>query len=204
MDSKKDDDILLGLIGVFNIVGLKKIFWSNWISKTPIVLSLLTVVLIKIFNINTYLLIKEITNSIISFLPGILGFTVAGYTLVVGFVQNEIAKKISIKREGKKYTLYQTISATFALNIITQAFGLIFGFLVHFIIFFDENKTVPINISNKLIDYINVVGLIIISYWFIFTLLLTIQVIVNVFNFSQLYHYFTTNEIKQDNKKTKK
>ncbi|ADQ80430.1 hypothetical protein Palpr_2294 [Paludibacter propionicigenes WB4] len=198
------DNFVVGLKGIFKIVGLKEIIFSV-VNILSISLSIIIIICSFIFELDEYKLIVEIVGLMVNFLPSILGFTIAGYTLVVGFIQSGMLSKISEPIEDSKYSLYQNMSSNFALNVIFQGFALIFAFFVHFIIYFD-NEIIS-NIEIYYYDIINKLGLFLILYWFIISLFLVIQITINIFNFSQLHHYFINKE-KLDKinnlKKTKK
>jgi hypothetical protein len=131
----------------------------------------------------------------INVLPGILGFTVAGYSFMIGLIHVGMINKITepISKENK-FSLYQKSSATFAANIIIQAISLVFAYLFHLLIFFDKKKQMKIDIKDIYVTLINLVALLSISYLFAISLLMIIQVIINIFNFSQLHHYFVNKE----------
>jgi hypothetical protein len=100
---------------------------------------------------------------------------------------NKITEPLS---KENKFSLYQKSSATFAANIIIQAISLVFAYLFHLFIFFDVNKNLKIDNKDIYVTLINLVALLSISYLFVISLLMIIQVIINIFNFSQLHHYF--------------
>jgi hypothetical protein len=202
-----NETLILGFNSIFKIVGLKKILWSNWINCMPIILALIFIIFCLIFKIDFFESIKDITNLMINFLPGILGYTVAGYSLMIGLIQAGMLNRITEPCDDKnKFSLYQTMSSTFAVNIMIQAIALIIAFLFHFIMYLDKNKKEIFFYENELcFSILNGIGLFIIFYFFSISLFMIIQVIINIFNFSQLHHYFVNKEkIEQKNKlKTK-
>lgn len=180
-----------GIAGIFLISGgIYRTFLSNKVSVVSIIASILFTLLVFIFKVDFYILILEIKDILIIFLPSILGFTIAGYSLVVGFIHNDMLSEISEPAENSKFSLYQKMSSAFALNIIFQAIALIIAYLIHFVEFIEKHKTLKFSLPVDGIKSINFIGLIFISYWFIISVLLVIQIIINIFNFSQLHHYF--------------
>lgn len=177
-----------GIKEIFKILTFKEIFISNWYVRIPIFLSIGFGLMSILCNINSYLLIIEIKDIMLSFLPSILGFTLAGYVLIVGFLQTDLLKFITRKYLSPNYSIYQETSAIFAINIILQSIALVFGYLFHFIIFIGDLKNTLI--ASSLATFINFIGLIIISYWFLISISMIFQIIVNIFNFSQLHQYF--------------
>lgn len=190
-----NDTLILGFNSIFKIVGIKKILFTSWINYLPIIASLCFTFLCYLFEVNIYDIIKEITSLMISFLPGILGFTVAGYSLMIGLIQAGMLNRITEPKSiENKFSLYQIMSSTFAANVIIQAIALIFAFFYHLLNFIDINRKCQFYLSINFINTINLIGLIFIFYLFSISLLMVIQVIINIFNFSQLHHYFVNKE----------
>lgn len=182
---------ILGFRSIFKIVGYKKILFSNWINILPIFFAFITALICCFLKINTYCIIQEIIKAMISFLPGILGFTVAGYSFMIGLIHANMLNKITEPiNKNNKFSLYQKTSATFAASIMIQAIALVYAYICHFFIFFDKEKNIYFPIENIFISGINLIILLISSYFFIISLLMIIQVVINIFNFSQLHHYF--------------
>ena len=193
---------IFGFNSIFKIVGLKKVLFSNCINILPFFTAFLIVILCFILKIDFYITVIEIKDLMINFLPGILGFTVAGYSFMIGLIHVGMINKITepISKENK-FSLYQKSSATFAANIIIQAISLVFAYLFHLFIFFDKKKQMKIDIKDFYVTLINFVALLSISYLFVISLLMVIQVIINIFNFSQLHHYFVNKEKIEQKKK---
>ena len=194
-----------GLRGILKIAGIKSEFLCSPVFIISIVIGIIFIFFVKFFQLNVYDLINEIKTIMIGFLPGILGFTIAGYALVVGFLQSNLLDKISERLELpdhslSNYSLYQTMSSYFALNIIIQGISLIMAFTYHFFIYFETHTKNHINVSIfdiKIINWISLMGL---SFLFIISLLLIVQIVINIFNFSQLHHYII-NKSKIDDPK---
>lgn len=191
---------IFGFNSIFKIVGIKKVLLSNWINITPLVSAFFIVIICFLLNINPYIVLIEIKDIMLNFLPGILGFTVAGYSFMIGLIHAGMINKITEPFDKESnFSLYQKSSATFAANIIIQAVSLVIAYSFHLFIFFDKNKNLNININNIYLSLINLFALLTISYLFTISLLMIIQVIINIFNFSQLHHYFVNKE-KLENK----
>jgi hypothetical protein len=191
------ETFLTGLSGIFKIAGLKKTFFSYWFSIVPIFIALITVVCILIFRLDSLKFVLEIKNTMLDFLPGILGFTIAGFALMVGFIQAGMLDKITEPVKDSKFSLYQKMSSTFATNVILQAVALIIAYTAHFINYIDSNRNNAFKLPSNSAEIINYLGVFVLSYWFSISLFLVIQIIVNIFGFSQLHHYFI-NKAKLD------
>lgn len=186
---------IFGFNSIFKIVGIKKVLFSNWINIVPLVSAFLIVILCLLLKINPYIVLIEIKDLMLNFLPGILGFTVAGYSFMIGLIHVGMINKITEPlNEESKFSLYQKSSATFAANIIIQAVSLVIAYSFHLFIFFDKHENLNVDLKNIYTTLINLLALLSISYLFTISLLMVIQVIINIFNFSQLHHYFVNKE----------
>jgi hypothetical protein len=199
---------LTGFSGMLKISGSgsgKSIFrhWTIWWS---IVVAVIIPAFACILKIETLNLILEIKTVMINALPNLLGFTIAGYSLMVGFIQSGMLEKITEPIKDSKFSLYQRMSSTFALNIITQALALILAVIIHFISYLDSNSKVGFRLCPSAIPTVNFIGLILISFWFAISLLMIIQIVLNIFSFSQLHHYFINKfkieKVEECNKKS--
>jgi uncharacterized membrane protein YphA (DoxX/SURF4 family) len=139
--------------------------------------------------IPAYDLIIDIKTNLITFIPGVLGFTIGGYSFLIGFIQPGLMNKISEPRKDSPFSLFQVASSSFASNILVQTFSLIIAFVIHYAIYIDAKVSISNNLNTGVISFVNGVTLIIGLMCLIFSLVVIIQLVVNVFNFSQLHHY---------------
>ncbi len=147
-----------------------------------------------IFKSNPYLLLLEVKDIVIAYIPSVLGFTIAGYTLVVGFIQANMLERISERLDDSPYSLYQRISSMLALNLVIQGVALVGAFVIHFAVYFDNELKLHQHFSPLVCQITNWVGLIIICLTLTYPLFLIIQMIINIFGFSQLHHYFVNRD----------
>jgi hypothetical protein len=194
---------IFGLKGIFRISNFFKTFFKKAVSYSSLIIASIMFLLALFFKIDAYTLLCELKTVIINFLPGILGFTIAGYALIVGFVQNNMLNKITEKKKDSEFSLYQEMSSVFALNVILQGISLVFAFFIHFIVYFDTHSKKTFHLPIWYINIVNWVGMFLLSWFFIISCFLIIQIVVNIFNFSQLHHYIVNKEkIDQNQKKT--
>ncbi len=180
-----------GLKGILKITSIKNSLFTFKVSLIAIFCTVLILFFAIFLPINIYDLIIEINNLTISFLPGILGFTIAGYSLVVAFIpQTNMLHRITERMSNEKFSYFQNMSSIFALNIIFQIFSLILAYLFHFIIYFDTKAKVFLSLPKWYVYIINFAGLFLIAYAFILSLFLVLQIVINIFNFSQTHHFF--------------
>ena len=105
--------------------GIQKIlFKRGTLKKLPfifsLILSLLFISFLLIFDFpKLYDHLKVTSELILSFFPNLLGFSLGGYALVVGFSNLELIKRAT-KVDG--HSIYQILNAIFALCIIFQVF----------------------------------------------------------------------------------
>ena len=184
----------VGFKGIFTIAEfgrrpLKPVTF-RWAVGGWIVFSLSTFVL----GVPIYDLIVDMVNQLIVWIPCILGFTIGGYSFLIGFVQPGLMQKISEPREGSKFTFFQTASASFASNLVLQGIALIVAFVVHYAIYLDTKRTLKFQLNPCAVSGINFIVYLLVGLCFAIALAVVIQLIVNVFNFSQLHHYNTNKE----------
>lgn len=185
-----DETFVTGFGGIFKISRFRERFLKESITIFSIVIAIIFPIISIIGNIPIVDFIKDIDGLMINFLPGILGFTIAGYSLVIGFVQSNMLNSISEPSKDSKFSLYQLMSANFAFNIILQAIALVIAYGVHFINYIDEKTSLNLNVPESALSTFNLSALALLSFWFTISLFLVIQIIINIFGFSQLHHYF--------------
>ena len=192
---------LLGLPGILKTSGPRKVL-TTAVFIISFSLSIVFIGTVYATQVEPYSLIIDVKNNIITFLPSILGFTIGGYALVVGFVQSNMMNKISEPLLDEDYSLYQRMTSTFALNLIIQGFGLIVAYFYHYVIYIDSNAKQQLIADLNILKFINYVGLWFLAFNFLISLFLVVQIIINIFNFSQLHHY-TVNIEKVDQQEEK-
>jgi hypothetical protein len=153
-----------------------------------------------LLKIPVYDLLVDMVNNLIIWIPCILGFTIGGFSFLIGFIQSNLMQKISEPRQNSPFSLFQIASAAFACNILIQSLTLAIAFVVHFVIFIDTKNPSKIHYSDNYIDVVNIGAFLLVGLAFALSLAVTVQIVVNVFNFSQLHHY-NTNKEKLDHKK---
>lgn len=185
-----------GIKGILGITKFGKLSKTR-VFKISISLAVVLVSTSILFELDPYNLILVIKDDIITFLPSILGFTIGGYALVVGFVQGGMLERITDKIPNSNHSLYQGMSSVFALNIVAQAIALIFAYGVRYVVFIDTSANF-LYVGNSLRTMINWVTLLVIAFLFSLSLFLVIQIVINIFDFSQLHQYLI--EVEKRNK----
>lgn len=192
-----NETFVTGFNGILKISKFREKFLKEGITIFSIIIAIAFPLISIIGHIPIVDFIKDINGLMINFLPGILGFTIAGYSLVIGFVQSNMLNSISEPSKDSKFSLYQLMSANFAFNIILQTIALVIAYGVHFINYIDEKTSLNFSVPDYIFSTFNLLGLSLLSFWFTISLFLVIQIIINIFGFSQLHHYFV-NKSKLD------
>jgi hypothetical protein len=120
---------------------------------------------------------------VLSVIPSLLGFSLAGLAIIISFGNNNFLQNISsLKKEEGEYSLFQTIIAVFAWGVLVQAFSLIIAF---------SCKTITkLTYPSEVLKEFKILFLFVNSLVFIYSIILLPKIILNVFNFGQLHHFY--------------
>ncbi len=182
---------LLDFKGIFSISEFPKKPFKTLTISISLIAWIVFSVWVFIWNIPRYDLIVDMVSNIIVWIPSILGFTIGGYGFLIGFIQSNLMQKISEPRQGSPFSLFQVASASFACNILIQALTLAIAFVVHFAIYLDARRSKLIHLPTYITSLVNNATFLLVGCIFALSLAVTVQIVVNVFNFSQLHHYNT-------------
>ena len=183
---------------------LLRIYWENkpiyksqyfWIAVTC---SITAIVLPNLIPISKIVFIELLANKAISIFPSILGFSLGGYILLISLNSTDILNVITEPTDEKeKYSFYQKASAVFAFSILLQALSIIIGLFIVLIIDIGDTIIVFYTIA----EILNSIALFISIFVMSYALLLIVQIILNIFNFGQVLHFFIRVEnLEKENK----
>lgn len=191
------------------IRGIVKILrYKGTLKKFPLIGSLTVSTAIVLFSCvanpnNLYHLLTDTIDLLLSFFPNLLGFSLGGYSLIVGFGNLDLIKKGS---KVDSYSVYQILNAIFSLSIVLQVITTIISFTISWAL-----KTQLLNIFSLPFDWpthlINAIVLWFISVSALYSLVLTPYVVSNLFTLSQVNHLYLTVEhlkelkVKEEEKK---
>lgn len=153
-------------------------------------LSLITL-LVCIFTDNKpIILLTYLTELITTIVPGILGFTLAGYALIMGLSNSEFMKGLkAFKQEGKNYTLFQSLNATFAIVLcvlfITTLTGVVTGIII--------KAEIPMPFCEKMTDAYNWLWLLVLIFLLYYTINSIKDIVINIFNLGQFAQVYDDN-----------
>lgn len=186
----------MSLKGVFNKYTVSKII----LSRGTLISLIITIVIIvgacwrNNTNINEYYnTLSNITDTILSLLPSILGFCIGGYALIIGACSTDTIKKMSEPQEHG-LSLFQILSSVFAATLIIQCFTLVIAYIVHFCLLLE------IGTDSVIMGVVVNVGMILILLFLsCISLSLLYYTIVNIFNMGQTMHFCIRLELKKEN-----
>jgi hypothetical protein len=184
--------------GILKIVKSRKSKYA-----IPLVLCiLLTIVIILIvnrFNADTYKLVTNLSELSISIFSSLLGFSLGGYALIIGFSNNSLIEKTS-KTNG--YSTYQLLSGFFAYTIIIQLATLAISFIIKLIS--NQNiEQITKHFSSQTCNMINLGGFSLILFLSLYSLILCPFIVTNLFTLGQLNNFYYTIEKLKEKKKDK-
>lgn len=131
-------------------------------------------------SVNIIVIIGSIVNKILAIMPTILGFSLTGYVLFIGFGSSDFLENIT-EQNDLGFSFFQHFSSIFAWCVLVQSITLILSFIVSFII--------DLNIQCKYALIVNYIVLFIILLLTFYSLFLIMRFVLNMFNFSQEVQY---------------
>nr|WP_321405910.1 hypothetical protein [uncultured Carboxylicivirga sp.] len=145
-----------------------------------------------VLGFDSYGLIVSLKDLLLSTFPSILGFNIGAYALVIGFGDKSVLDKIRAAKGTNNFSLFQTIGGTFAMSVLIQATTFGIAFMLHIFIRTFGNVNL-FNLSINSIHTANNCMAFILLFFSIYSVVLIPKIVLNVFSFSQLYHYFSKN-----------
>lgn len=155
--------------------------------RYSIYLNIIGTIIVFIFRrqIDSYELITSLCSNVIPILPSILGFTLTGYVLLIGFGSVDFVKSITCQ-DDCGYSFYQHISSVFAWNAIVQSITLIAIFIFS-IIAEQRIEIIYANVVNSLVS-------VLMSILIFYSLFLIVRLVLNIFHFGQMVQLHYTEE----------
>ncbi|RFZ92034.1 hypothetical protein D0C36_11340 [Mucilaginibacter conchicola] len=180
-----------------------KLFYFSAISN------LIFIIILLISNHDANLpfeLINKVLNIALGSLPTLLGFNLGAFALIIGFLSNENLVKALTEKHGSESPYHiEKISGVFAFNIIAQAIALLFSFLLSLIIDILDNinfEGILGNLNHNATSAIvtNYFILFITNFLTLYSIALVIQNAINIFDFNQLFTFFSIKKKEEKNK----
>ncbi|MEL3904420.1 MAG: hypothetical protein P1P63_04845 [Treponemataceae bacterium] len=174
----------------------KKYFWKA--SILPLILTSASFLVSVQSSKSPIFYIRLLSETILDISPGVIGFLLSGYAIIIGFSSNEVVRFMSKKSDTSDKTLYQRQNAVFAVSIFSLLVGLVIAIFVNFILKAEINyfhNDIAANIFNNCI-------LLLLLYVIYFSVFSIKDMIINVFNFGQMIHYLMQKQINNKNNET--
>jgi hypothetical protein len=190
----KEDELLhlhkLGIRGIFVIHPFRVI-----LKKPPFLISagifIVTIILLSTATTNTQELLGSIVGIGISIFPNLLGFSLGGFALIVGFGNQGALKSMVDNADHGSPSLYQTTTAIFAYSLLLQTATLI---LIGSVAFASHLNINPSFVNGNLV---NILAISVMAFLYSWSLISVIYVVINIFTFAQCFHlYITINKEK--------
>ena len=145
---------------------------------------------------NKYILdfVLNTVNINLEFFPSLLGFSLGGLAIVVGFSNTDLIRKAS---NPNAISVYQILNSNFTFVIILQVFITSLAFFIKW--FLSLNLEFPF-ISNSICIIINSLVCACFLFLSVFLLLLTPTIAINLFTLSQINNMFFTIKKIEDEK----
>lgn len=188
----------------FGIQAILRIYNRKLLLKgaiMPFILTFIIVALFSIFGKVDISILGVVVDLILTIIPSLLGFVLSGYALLIGFGNIEVIAKKSKKDNDSsenKPTLYQKVSAVFAIGLIMQVLLLVFTFGLKILLKVElpclcGNISIC-NITNYIIFTLLIFGL-------FYVVVMIKDLVINIFNFSQVQHFYINKSPKTNGEK---
>lgn len=202
-----DAELKLRELNQGGVRGIVKILVKKGtLKKSPLIASVVVgmsiIVIVSLTDKNNlYKLLTDTVDLLLSFFPNLLGFSLGGYSLIVGFGNLDLIKKGS---KIDTHSVYQILNAIFSLSIILQIFTTISCFVISWAL-----KSELLGLWSMPVDWpahvVNGMLLWLLSFAALYSLALTPYVVSNLFTLSQVNHlYLTIENLKEKQKELEK
>ena len=137
--------------------------------------------------------IDDLASTILSTFPSLLGFSLAGYALIIGASDLKLIGRMSepLKSNKEKLSYFQTTSCVFASSVLIQCFTLILAFCVHLIV--KQKLTVDNECVCLILNFFIYITLL---FFGLFSMLLLCSTVVNLFTYGQTVHFCVRQDIE--------
>lgn len=183
----------------FQIYPIIKNLKNSYIFRWSLLLNFF-IIFLCFFSDNLYLLLDKIISLNISIIPNILGFALGGYALLISGFSDTIIKKL-VRIDIINYNTFQKTSVTFGATLLYMTLGLMINYITKYII--ELNIFSEIKVSYLISKIINITILFFINIISIYSIMLTISIIKNIFAFSQFISAINSKEKLDDQEKQK-
>lgn len=150
---------------------------------------------------SSFTALQSLTDLTTSVFPNLLGFSLGGYAIIVGFSNGDLMKRASKKN---KHSLFQVLSGVFATVVLVQVLTVVVAFLLSWLIKLDLNVLLGL----KQTVYGRITNLVILAVLLalgLYSLALMPYVVINIFSLSQTNNsFYTIEQYKEERAATRR
>lgn len=129
--------------------------------------------------------IGSLANIVLSAFPSLLGFSLAGYALIIGTINIGVMRMMSKPQEAMSdMSYFQFVSSVFALSVLVQCITLSLAFVVKVVL--EQKWEMVVDISSGWVNYPAYVFLMLLV---IESLALLANTVINIFTYGQTVHF---------------
>lgn len=156
-------------------------FWRSIL--LPILLSAFVLAICIYSDKHSIVFIEYVSSATLMIGPAILGFTLSGYALMMGLSSSEFIQGLAhYKEEGKSYSMFQSLNATFAVVLFMAFITTIMGVCAD--LFLKANISSP-KFLMKYSEFYNWICFYVLLFFLFYTINAIKDVVINIFNFGQ-------------------
>lgn len=182
------------MIAIYNAKGA---LYKGTLLRTSVIINLLMTIVIAFIISDIYSLIVYFTELYITVLPSLLGFNLGAYALLIGLASSDVLHKMTNIFE-KTYSSFQRASSVFGFCVLIQALALIFAFLIKSCLLIGAESSIQlIHLSESFIWWLNLTVIFFLNALGVYSILILISVIRNIFTLSQAAHLFAVTKTIQ-------
>lgn len=153
----------------------------------PFVLTAICIIICTISSKEYAYFIALVSESIISVCPPILGFVLSGYALMMGLSDSKVVRSLMKFKPNDKFSLFETLSSTFAIILLVTSITTLAGVLAHVII--EASLGMPV-IMYSLTPYWNACLLFVLLFLLFYTVNSIKDIVINIFYFGRYTEAF--------------
>ncbi|MBL7912642.1 MAG: hypothetical protein JNJ41_16390 [Bacteroidia bacterium] len=197
----KEDDFSTLLKKILSARGIFIIYnYKTFIKTFPFIVSVIAMLayllLTYFFKLNHYENLKYFIEKFISIFPNLLGFSLGGFAIIVGFGNTAFLKRIAELTEKNEYSMYEKLNAIFAFNLLFQIATILFTLFFDFTLFLSSQ--IAIDLSARSVAVVNVTAICFLLLLGTWTLLVIPYLISNIFIFGESHHFILRNEAEKE------
>ncbi len=175
-----------GLKGILNKYTCQKFYKSKYSVFCIVLTCLLTIVPVISSKCpeTIYKLIDDISSTVLSSFPSLLGFSLAGYALIIGTINIGVMRRMSEPQENMgELSFFQFVSSVFALSVLIQCVTMLVAFIIHVVL--KQEWAMLFNIS---CNWVNIPVYGILLFLVIESMVLLANMVINIFTYGQSVH----------------